>query len=371
VFAAGACLLGKSNVPEALADWQADSPVYGRTSNPWDLDRTPGGSTGGGAAALAAGMTPLEIGSDIGGSIRVPAAYCGVYGHRPSETAIPRAGAFPFAELPNAAFVMGVQGPLARSASDLELLFDVVIGPDEGEDVGWRLDLPASRHQRLAEFRVAMMPPRSLVQPSEEVQAKVNELASFLRRAGAHVAEAMPEVDDDADFRDYLVLLTVLTSLGQDVAERKARIDDLNGRDDVLATAEVAGLKLDASGYLELHGRREVARRAWRSFFVDWDVLVCPTAPDVAFLHRTGPQHGRVLHVDERSIPYLLNIVYPMWAIFAGQPATAFPAGTSSTGLPIGLQAIGPYLEDRTTLRFAQCLEREWYGFDPPPRYGG
>ncbi len=116
VFTAGACLLGKTNIPVALGDWQADSPVYGRTNNPWDLGRTPGGSTGGGAAALAAGMTPLEIGSDIGGSIRVPAAYCGLYGHRPSETAIPRAGSFPLADRPNPAFVMAVQGPLARSA---------------------------------------------------------------------------------------------------------------------------------------------------------------------------------------------------------------------------------------------------------------
>jgi amidase len=177
VFAAGACLLGKTNIPVALSDWQADSPVYGRTSNPWDLDRTPGGSTGGGAAALAAGLTPLEIGSDIGGSIRVPAAYCGVYGHRPSETAVPRAGAFPFADAPNPAFVMGVQGPLARSALDLELLFDVVAGPVEGEDVAWRLDLPAPRHERLGEFRVAIMPPLSLAQPSSEVQTKVDELA--------------------------------------------------------------------------------------------------------------------------------------------------------------------------------------------------
>jgi amidase len=132
-----------------------------------------------------------------------------------------------------------------------------------------------------------------------------------------------------------------------------------------------AGLTLDAPGYLALLGRREVARRAWRGFFANWDVLVCPTSLDAAFPHQPDPQEDRVLIVDDRSIPYLLNIVYPMWAIFAGQPATAFPAGTNSTGLPIGLQAIGPYLDDRTTLRFAQLLEREWHGFDPPPGYPG
>src|SRR5688572_18821152 len=146
VFAAGACLLGKTNIPEALADWQSDSKVYGRTGNPWDPTRTPGGSTGGGAAALAAGFTPLEVGSDIGGSIRVPAAYCGVYGHRPSESAVPRHGSFPHGDVPNPAVVMGVQGPLARSASDLELLLDVLAGPDEDESAGWQLALPPARH---------------------------------------------------------------------------------------------------------------------------------------------------------------------------------------------------------------------------------
>ena len=208
IFAAGGCLLGKTNIPVALSDWQADSPVYGRTNNPWDLDRSPGGSTGGGGAALAAGMTPLEIGSDIGGSIRVPAAFCGVYGHRPSETVIPRDGSFPRADLPNPAEVMGVQGPMSRSAFDLELLFDVVAGPVVGEDAGWRLQLPPVRGERLADLRVAVMPALSLARPSSDMQGKVDELASFVAAEGAKVATALPDVDHDVYFRDYLALLT-------------------------------------------------------------------------------------------------------------------------------------------------------------------
>jgi amidase len=137
VKGAGAVVMAKTNVPQMLSDWQSSNPVYGRTNNPWDLARTPGGSTGGGAAALAAGLTPLEFGSDIGGSIRVPAAFCGVYGHRPSETAMARSGQFPMPPMPNAAVVMGVQGPLARSAADLELALDVAVGPEVGEDVAW------------------------------------------------------------------------------------------------------------------------------------------------------------------------------------------------------------------------------------------
>src|SRR4029077_536804 len=153
VKGAGAVVMAKTNVPQMLSDWQSNNPVYGRTNNPWDLSRTPGGSTGGGAAALAAGLTPLEFGSDIGGSIRVPAAFCGVYGHRPSETAMPRSGQFPFPPMPNDAVVMGVQGPLARSADDLERALDVPAGPEDGEDVGWRLSIPPPRRDRLADVR--------------------------------------------------------------------------------------------------------------------------------------------------------------------------------------------------------------------------
>ena len=369
VFAAGACLLGKTNIPVELGDWQADSPVYGRSNNPWDLERTPGGSTGGGAAALAAGMTPLEIGSDIGGSIRVPAAYCGLYGHRPSETAVPRAGAFPFGDVDNPAIVMGVQGPLARSAIDMELLFEVVAGPGRGEKAGWRLDLPKARGEQLSDLRVAIMPRLDVVQPSAEMQAKVDELALFLGQVGAKVGEAMPAVDKRAYFDDYMTLLAVMTSLGESRSARERMGLETDDRNQDFMAAMAKGFTLDATDYVMLLGRREAAREAWRAFFNDWDVLVCPAALDTAFQHRTGPQSDRVLTLDDTDVPYMLNIVYPMWAIFTGQPATAFPAGLSSTGLPLGLQAIGPYLEDRTTMRFAQLLEREWYSFQPPPGY--
>jgi amidase len=367
VLGAGACLLGKTNIPVALGDWQADSPVYGRCNNPWDLDRTPGGSTGGGAAALAAGLTPLEIGSDIGGSIRVPAAYCGVYGHRPSETAIPRTGAFPLADAPTPGALMGVQGPLARSAADLELLFDVVAGPEVGEDAAWRLELPRPRASELAGFRVAVMPPLELAEPSAAMTSAVDELATFLRSEGATVATAMPDVDQQAYFHDYCRLLGVMTSQGQPPDARREVAAKMRGTGDDMLVAQAEGLTIDAHDFLALLRRREQARAAWRSFFRDWDVLVCPTALDVAFEHQTAPQAARSLDVDGRRVPYFANIVFPMWAIFTGQPATAFPAGLDPAGLPVGLQAIGPYLEDRTTLRFAQLLERTWRSFQPPP----
>jgi amidase len=341
VFAAGACLLGKTNIPVALGDWQADSPVYGRTNNPWDLERTPGGSTGGGGAALAAGMTPLEIGSDIGGSIRVPAAYCGLYGHRPSQTAVPRAGAFPFGDAENPAIVMGVQGPLARSAVDIELLFDVVAGPGVGERAGWRLDLPPARGKQLSDLRVAIMPRLEMVQPSAEMHAKVDELAVLLDKAGATVGEAMPDVDRSAYLKDYLTLLAVITSLGQSRSDREKMASETTGNNEDLMAAMAKGFTIDAMDYVMLLGRREAARAAWRAFFEDWDVLVCPAALDAAFKHQSGPQPERMLPLDGTAVPYMLNIVYPMWAIFTGQPATAFPAGLNSAGLPLGCRQSG------------------------------
>src|SRR5262245_2607071 len=185
--AAGAVLLGKTNVPPMLADWQSANPVFGRTRNPWDLSRTPGGSSGGGAAAIAAGLCALEVGSDIGGSIRVPAAFCGIYGHRPSETLLPKSGQFPFPPMPNSVGVMAVQGPIARSAEDLELALSILAGPDLGEAVAWRVELPAARHQRLDEFRVGVLPPVPWVALDDRIAAALEDVTARLARAGCAV----------------------------------------------------------------------------------------------------------------------------------------------------------------------------------------
>jgi amidase len=314
-------------------------------------------------------MTPLEIGSDIGGSIRVPAAYCGVYGHRPTETAIPRSGAIPPADRDSPGAIMGVQGPLARSAFDLELLFDVVAGPVALEDVAWRLAIPPARHDQLADFRVAVMPPTHLATPSPAMVAAVDRLAGFLSDAGVTIGEAMPSFDVEAYYADYLTALMLITTQGMDPDMRARIADGLDaiGRPDSLARAR--GMRLSATEYLALLDRRELARLRWAEFFESWDVIVCPTTLDSAFPHQTGSFESRMVTIDGTETRYSELVVYPMWAIFAGQPATAFPGGLDPEGLPLGLQAIGPYLEDRTTMRFAQLLETEWQGFRPPPAY--
>src|SRR5262244_2404709 len=206
---AGGVIMAKTNVPQMLADWQSANPVYGRTNNPWDLTRTPGGSTGGGAAALAAGLTPLEFGSDIGGSIRVPAAFCGVYGHRPNETAMPRSGQFPFPPMPNAALVMGVQGPLARSAEDLELALDIAAGPEVGEDVAWKLTIPPARRERLCDFKVAILPPVDWVPVDGEIAAALEDFAGRLARLGCAVKPDQPDALGDHR-QHYELYLTIL-----------------------------------------------------------------------------------------------------------------------------------------------------------------
>jgi amidase len=374
---AGAVLLGKTNVPPALADWQSTNPIHGRGCNPWDTGRTPGGSSGGSAAALAAGLTGLEVGSDIGGSIRVPAAFCGVYGHRPSETLLPKSGQFPMPPLPNAAAVMGVQGPLGRSAEDLELALSILAGPDVGEDIAWRVELPPARRERLADFRVAVLPWIPWLGVDGQLVAALDDLASRLGRLGCTVKPAQPEAlgDHREHHALYRSLLSAVTSARVDEATRRRRIAMYEKAGDEFSRGHLRGLTAPAGDYILWNGRREQYRAAWRAFFREWDVLLAPAINVLAYPHidRAWPEDDSDLAltftVDGRAVPYLHGLVYPAVSTVAGQPATAFPVGRSREGLPIGFQAIGPYLEDLTPIRFASLLAREIGGFQRPPGY--
>jgi amidase len=375
--AAGAVLLGKTNVPPMLADWQSANPVFGRTGNPWDLARTPGGSSGGGAAAIAAGLSALEVGSDIGGSIRVPAVFCGIYGHRPSETLLPRSGQFPMPPLPNSAIVMGVQGPMARSAEDLELALSVLAGPEVGEDVAWKVALPAARRERLADFRVAILPPIPWLVVDGQITAALQGLADRLAKLGAVVKEVQPEgLGDHREYHGfYRTLLSAVTGARLDAETRRQRIANLRAAGDDLSMGGVRGLEGSAGDYLIWNGRREQHRAAWRAFFRDWDVLLAPAINVLAYPHieRAWPADNSdqtlTFTIDGRSVPYVHGLCYPALSTVPGQPATAFPVGLSREGLPIGLQAVGPYLEDLTPIRFAALLAREIGGFRKPSGY--
>ena len=194
VKAAGAVILGKTNVPISLADWQSYNDVYGTTNNPWDLTRTPGGSSGGSAAALAAGYVSLELGSDIGGSLRVPAHYCGVFAHKPSLGLVPPRGQTP-PNVPPLPFEndLAVIGPMARSAADLALALDVVAGPDEQVNaIAYRLALPPPRHDDLKGFRVLVVDTHPLIPTANSVRTALGRLAERPREVGSACCARKP-----------------------------------------------------------------------------------------------------------------------------------------------------------------------------------
>ena len=372
VLDAGAVLLGKTNIPPYAGDWHADNPLFGRTNNPWDLKRTPGGSTGGGAAALAAGLTPLEFGSDLAGSIRLPAAFCGLYGHRPSESAVPRSGHFPGSPVPNPALIMGVQGPLARTAGDLELALEVIAGPVVGEDVAWRLELPAPRRHALAHFRVAVMPFSDWLPVDAEIASALEDLAGKLSGLGARVSQAQPEGFDLKQHEETYAALIDILMFAELTDEQRARIvEGLRQSDDLFAPAQIKGLTANAPTLLKLLSKREYERAAFRAFFQEWDILLAPVTitPPIEHIDPASSFQKRTLQIDGQSVPYGRIQIYPGLATLSGQPATAFPYGRTRGGLPIGLQAIGPYLEDYTTIYFAELLEQEFGGFTPPPGF--
>ena len=345
--AAGAVILGKTNVPVALADFQSVNPIYGRTNNPWDTRRTPGGSSGGGAAALAAGMVSLEFGSDIGGSIRNPAHFCGVFGHKSSWNLIPQRGHSP-PMTDGGGVPLAVLGPLARTAGDLQLGLDVLAGPEDLEGVGYALALPAPRHDRLADFRVLLLDRHPLAEVDDEVRAGLDGLAGALERMGAKVSrDAAPLGDLAAYHGAYFALLNAALSRGAPNAAGPSGAEFQN--------------MLDA---------QVVARRRWLEIFRDVDIILAPVHGTPAFEYydpNSGPE--RVLQVNGKSTAYFAQLAWAGIATYGNLPATAFPLGVSKAGLPFGAQAIGPYLEDRTTIAFAGMVEREFGGFRRPPGF--
>lgn len=368
---AGAVVFGKTNVPLMLADWQSFNEVYGTTNNPWDPGRSPGGSSGGSAAALAAGMVGLELGSDIGGSLRVPAHYCGVYSHKPTYGIVPALGHGLSRE--GAPTDISVCGPMARSAADLRLALEVLAGPHPRNAI-WQLQLPPPRRTRLADCRVAVL----LDHPEAEVDAPVREalraLADFLVQQGAQVQiGAVPAIDMTEVSRDATTLIRGAQGgkVPQAEYERQLAIRAALGPDDDDYAARYArAITATHREWLQAHDRRYDVREKWARFFAQWDVLLCPVTSSVAFPHdQVPPRHLRVVPINGRLRP---SIEQAFWAGLAGMawlPATVAPLAQSPDGLPIGVQIIGPHGGDLGCIRFAELLEAAWRGFRPPPSY--
>lgn len=337
--AAGAVVLGKTNVPPALADWQSGNPLYGRTNNPHDLARSAGGSSGGSAAAIAMGFSALELGSDIGGSVRVPAAFCGVYGHKTSYRIISMMGHAPGgAVLANE--MLGVAGPIARSAADLAMLLDVIAAPDP-DDSHNGLVLPRARHGVLKSFRVFILDQHPAAKADDEIWAAINALADDLVKAGASVARRSSLLPDmNISWRTYQAMLhTIIT---------RSQVDG-GGRQPISAH--------DWFGHLDTQLR---IRRQWADFFRHFDVVLCPAFGTIAFPHTDEPDwRKRPLIINGENGNFGSQLGWASMATVGNLPSTVIPLGVNAQGLPLACQAIGPFLEDHTSIAFAGLAGRE------------
>jgi amidase len=376
IKAAGGIILGKTNVSFALGDWQSYNEIYGTTNNPWDLRRTPGGSSGGSAAALAAGFGPLSVGSDIAGSLRAPAHYCGLYAHKSSHGLVSYRGhtAPGFRPL-SREFDLAVAGPMARSAADLALALDVIAGPDELHGaIAYRLSLPDARHQDLKSFRVLVIDAHPLLPTAKTVQGALHRLSQRLVKAGAHVAHQSPLLPNLADTaRVYMRLLLSIVGAGWPpnlYAQAQDAARPLKAADRSLVAERLRGSVLSHRDWMAADAARAGIERQWGELFREWDVVLCPPMPTVAYPHdHSTPDWARHVQIDDKKFPYFDQLVWPEVATTPGLPATVAPIERTDSNLPIGVQIVGPYLEDRTTIVFAELIEREFGGFAPPPGY--
>ena len=370
--AAGAIVFGKTNTPLYAGDVQTYNDVYGRTNNPWDTTRTVGGSSGGAAAAVATGMTPLELGSDIGGSIRNPAHYNGVYGLKPTWGIVPSRGHIPG---PPGSLVepdVNCGGPLARSVEDLSLALDVVAGPLPEDAVAWRLELPDGPPvPSVAGLRVATVftEGADVLPVAAEVRDRLGAFADRLADAGAHV-EAVPlpvPLADGLRAWQDLVLPIIGTGLPDDVYAAFAPMGDLPAADPVTNAARA--LVSRSRDHQIADAVRQHHRVAWAELFTRFDVVLAPVMPTAAHPHDTDrPITDRVLDVDGVSVPGMLAMG---WCGAIGTvllPVVTLPTGLTPSGLPVGVQVVGPHLSDRRLLRIAALLdEAAGPGFVPPP----
>ncbi|MFF3073610.1 amidase [Kitasatospora sp. NPDC057904] len=371
--AAGAVVLGKTNVPVGLQDIQSFNGIYGTTGNPWDHTRTSGGSSGGSAAALASGFGALSIGSDIAGSLRTPAHFCGIYAHKPTlGLAAARGMALPSAPVLPAELDLAVVGPMARTARDLTLLLDVMAGPDPLTfGVAYDLALPPARHERLADFRVLVLDEHPYIATGAAVRAGIDRVAAALLEGGARVDRHSPLLPDPAEAARLYTQLLISGATAHFPVEAYEELQSLAAAlspdDQSLDAVRLRAMVFTHRDWIVANNHRELHRHAWRQFFAEYDAVVCPITPTPAFPHDHTPDlRARSLDIDGVAHPYMDQLVWAGMATMPGLPATAIPAGRSPEGLPVGVQIIGPMFEDRTPLKLAELLEERIGGFTAP-----
>ena len=367
---AGAIIWAKTNVPFMLGDWQSFNDIYGCTNNPWDLNRTPGGSSGGSAVSLATGMSALEIGSDIGASIRNPAHYCGVFGHKPTMGLIPQTGHT--APGFDTEVDIAVMGPLARSAKDLDRALSVLAGPDGFDASAYTVQLPEAAKKRLEDYRVGVLLDTTACVTSAALREHLQDTIDALASRGVNVSDAVPDIDQNEFFENYLLLLRAANgvSMGDEafntarVGHEEWELGERSYRNLVDHAAHMTHREWSAHNQ-----QRDKYRRAWAEFFEEYDLLLCPAAASTAFVHdHEGERPDRTIDIDGSQEPVVDQLFWAGWSCSVYLPSTVAPVGLLDD-LPVGLQIVAPHLHDRRSIHFASLVERELGGFVAPPGY--
>lgn len=351
--AAGAIVFGKTNLPRWSLDTQTYCELFGTTNNPWALDHTPGGSSGGAAAAVSAGFTSFELGTDIGGSIRLPSHFCGVFGLKPSYGLVPADGYLDHVGGGTFAVDMNVFGPIARSAADLDLLLGVLAGPEPAKQLAWRVELPAPSGNRLADYRIGVLLDDPACAVDHNYLAVLRAGVDRLAAAGARVEEAAPPVSVAAHFELYVPLIAAAISLSQPPELGEA----------------LSGTHRAWLGY---HAERMALRASWSRWFESYDILLCPVAATAAFAHdQEGDNAQRTITIN--GVDRLLVLSSAWWSCMAnlvGLPAAVSPIGCTAQGLPVGIQVLAPFFHDRRAVQVAGHIAEVLGGYRPPPNLG-
>ncbi len=344
--AAGGILMGKTNVAMMLADYQSNNPIFGRTNNPWNIERTPGGSSGGAAAALAAGMTPFDIGSDLSASIRIPAHFCGLFGLKPTEQRVPLTGLIPGLPGPRPIRIMSCIGPMARTVEDLALLYSIIAGPDGRDTEVQPVPVDEVPQLELKQLRIAFAPTFPGFPVATDSRDAVEELARQLSPLCEVVEEAaLPQLDFNQEGASAGALIGMMTGAFQ--PEEQERPTTL-------------------AQYLEALHRRDQSIVAWEQFFDEWDVLLCPPSMVTAFPHC---EPGTPLHVDGQQVVYWMVSAHGTLFNYTGHPAVVLPYKLDRDGLPIGVQMIGKRWDESRLLAMAKALSEVTGAFQRPPGY--
>ncbi len=368
--AAGAIIIGKTNLPEGAADMQSYNAVAGTTNNPWDTSRTPGGSTGGGAAALASGFGFLELGSDIGGSIRVPCHFCGVYGLKPTLNVVPLDGHIPpppdaIAPTPD----LPVAGPLARSAQDLLLELQILAGPAGADTRAYRWNLPAARGARLRDYRIGYVLDDAFCPVGSDVKGVLTRAVEALRKGGVTLSEGWPKDFSPQEANEtYLRLLAAVMGQGLPEAVMEPLRRATGKPWESFAKAWMEGVALPHAQWVALSERRLKTRALWQDYFRTYDAFLMPVNFVPAFPHDQKLTFvERTVDTPEGPRQYADMLKWIVPATLSGCPAAVAPVGRTAKGLPAGIQIMGPYLEDATPIDIAGRMADVVGGFETPP----